>query len=140
MLASHPDVIADRPLAARDQLVSADDKTKPNVRSAIRPLWIFLVLVLLSLPFRVAHLQEPLRGEHEFRQAQTAMGVWDIREHGISLLHPKLPLFGPSWECPMEYPVFQLAAAAVDALAPWKNLDVSVRVTSLAFFYLSAAA
>jgi len=40
----------------------------------------------------------------------------------------------------MEYPVFQLAAAAVDALAPRKSLDVSVRVTSLAFFYLSAAA
>src|SRR5262249_36283230 len=52
----------------------------------------------------------------------------------------KLPLFGPPWECPFEYPVFQIAAAGVDAIAPWNNLDLSIRVTNLIFFYLSAVA
>src|SRR5262249_51530948 len=77
-------------------------------------------------------------GEHEFRQTQTALSVWDIREHGFSLLHPRLPLFGPPWECPFEYPVFQLVAAGVDRIAPWANLDVSIRVTNLMFYYLTA--
>jgi hypothetical protein len=140
MATSYPDVIADRSLTAHESSVAVDDKRKPNVKRAIRPLWILFVLMVFSLPFRVSHLEDPFRGEHEFRQTQTAMGVWEIREHGMSLLHPKLPLFGAPWECPMEYPVFQLAAAAVDELAPWKSLDVSIRVTSLGFFYLSAAA
>jgi len=86
------------------------------------------------------NLGEPFIGEHEFRQTQTALSVWEMRAHGISLLHPRLPLFGPPWECPFEYPVFQLAAAAVDSIAPWKNLDVSIRLTNLAFFYLTAVA
>lgn len=101
---------------------------------------IFLVLLLVSLPLRLVHMGEPLSGEHEFRQTQTALSVWDMREYGVSLLHPKLPLFGPPWECPMEYPVFQLAAAGVDSVAPWHNLDASVRLTAVLFFYLCAVA
>src|SRR6266571_6543457 len=105
-----------------------------------QPLVIFGALAVLSAPLRLFHLQEPLTGEHEIRQTQTALSVWEIREHGFSLLHPKLPLFGPPWECPFEYPVFQSAAAAVDCIAPWSNLDVSIRVTNVAFYYLTAVA
>ena len=100
----------------------------------------FIFLLLLSLPLRLMNLGEPFTGEHEFRQTQTALSVWEMRAHGISLLHPRLPLFGPPWECPFEYPVFQLAAAAVDSIAPWRNLDVSIRLTNLVFFYLTAVA
>src|SRR5437868_5752947 len=84
------------------------------------PFTLFILLVILSLPLRLFNLGAPLIGYHEFRQTQTALSVWEIREHGFSLLHPKLPLFGPPWECPFEYPVFQIAAAAVDKLAPWE--------------------
>jgi hypothetical protein len=101
---------------------------------------IFIVLLVLSAPFRLMNLGEPFTGEHEFRQTQTALSVWDMRTYGISLLHPKLPLFGPPWECPFEYPVFQLVAAAADTIAPWNNLDLSIRITNLAFFYLTAVA
>lgn len=40
----------------------------------------------------------------------------------------------------MEYPVFQLVAAGVDSVAPWHNLDASIRLTALLFFYLCAIA
>jgi hypothetical protein len=103
-----------------------------------KPAFIFVAMVGLSLPLRLVNLQAPFTGEHEFRQTQTALSVWEIREHGLSLLHPRLPLFGPPWECPFEYPVFQIAAAALDSIAPWNNLDVSIRVTNLLFFYLTA--
>jgi hypothetical protein len=101
---------------------------------------LFVLLLLLALPMRLVNIQAPFTGEHEFRQTQTALSVWEIREHGFSLLHPRLPLFGPPWECPFEYPVFQTIAAAVDAIAPWSNLDISIRVTNLMFFYLTAIA
>jgi hypothetical protein len=105
-----------------------------------RPIVVFILFVLLSAPIEFANLGEPLLGQHEFRQTQTALSVWEMREHGVSWLHPRLPLYGPPWELPLEYPVFQLAAAAVDSVAPWHNLDVSIRVTAIIFFYLAALA
>jgi hypothetical protein len=99
---------------------------------------LFAALVLLSLPPRIGNIGAPLTGPHEFRQTQTAMSVWEMREHGVSLVHPKLPLFGPPWECPFEYPIFQMCAAGVDAIAPWHNLDLSIRLTSIVFYYLAA--
>ena len=107
---------------------------------ARRHALIFLLLLLASLPFRLVHLGNPIEGEHEFRQTQTSLSVWEFRENGVSLLHPKLPLFGPPWECPLEYPLFQLAAAAIDSIAPWHNLDASIRLTAILFFYLCAIA
>jgi hypothetical protein len=131
----------------RDEAVSLDDsvliRDKNKVQGMTRAnkhVLCFLLLLLLSAPFRLMNLDASFTGEHEFRQTQTALSVWEMRAHGISLLHPKLPLFGPPWECPFEYPIFQLAAAAVDSIAPWNNLDVSIRLTNLAFFYLTAVA
>jgi hypothetical protein len=117
-----------------------DNQKVCGIARTNRHLLVFIILLILSAPFRVMNLDAPFTGEHEFRQTQTALSVWDMRAHGISLLHPKLPLFGPPWECPFEYPVFQLVAAAVDSIAPWNNLDVSIRLTNLAFFYLTAVA
>lgn len=128
------------PSASTDVSATSGSVSAGRARIIRQPVFIFLVLLLLSLPIRLVHLQAPIWGEHEFRQAQTALSVWDIREHGISWLHPKLPLFGPPWECPLEYPVFQLVAAAIDSIAPWHNLDTSIRVTSLVFFYLASVA
>jgi len=119
--------------------VSIRDKARGATRTH-RHLLVFLGLLLLSAPVRLMNSGEPFTGEHEFRQTQTALSVWEMRAHGISLLHPRLPLFGPPWECPFEYPVFQLVATALDSMAPWKNLDVSIRLTNLAFFYLTAVA
>lgn len=119
---------------------ASDSDRGGYVQYSRRWMVFFLALLLSSLPLRLVHLQEPLLGQQEFRQTQTAMSVWDIREHGVSWLHPKLPLFGPPWECPLEYPVFQLIAAGVDCIVPWHNLDASIRLTSLMFFYLSAVA
>jgi hypothetical protein len=121
-----------RPVLIRDKV--------DRITRARRHLMVFVVMLVLSAPFRLMNLGQPFTDEHEFRQTQTALSVWDMRAHGISLLHPKLPLFGPPWECPFEYPVFQLVAAGVDSIAPWKNLDISIRLTSLAFFYLTAVA
>lgn len=119
---------------------AGEGRSKNWFRASKRPILVFILFVLLSAPVQLANLGEPLLGEHEFRQTQTALSVWEIREHGFSWLHPKLPLYGPPWECPLEYPVFQLVAAAVDSVAPWHNLDASIRLTAVIFFYLAALA
>jgi hypothetical protein len=137
-----PDVHAKREesVSSDGSVLIRDNKRARGVVRANRHVLVFVALLVLSAPLRLMNLGEPFVGEHEFRQTQTALSVWDMRAHGISLLHPKLPLFGPPWECPFEYPVFQLVAAAVDSIAPWKNLDISIRLTNLAFFYLTAVA
>jgi 4-amino-4-deoxy-L-arabinose transferase-like glycosyltransferase len=58
-------------------------------------------------------------------------------EEGPSLLHPKLPVFGPPWEVPFECPIYQLSAAAVGTVLKI-NADLACRVTSLIYFYASA--
>jgi hypothetical protein len=141
MTVSWPQLRANRVDPAPDSFVPGRDKTRARKAGKFKKhLIVLTALFAVSAPLRLMNLQAPFTGEHEFRQTQTALSVWEMRAHGISLLHPKLPLFGPPWECPFEYPVFQIAAAAVDSVAPWKNLDVSIRVTNLAFFYLTAVA
>jgi hypothetical protein len=90
-----------------------------------------LLLVLAALALRAGDIPGPIDGPHEFRQTQTALAAWDIRERGLDLLHPRLPLFGDPWEAPMEYPVFQISAAAVDAASFWESLDLSIKLTAL---------
>ena len=130
--------------SSKDDLTSGSEPRSSTVSYidtlSRAPAAILVVLLLISLPPRLISLNAPLTGEHEFRQTQTAMAVWEIREHGWDVLRPKLPIFGPPWECPMEYPVFHLAAAALDRVAPWTNLDLSIRVTNVVFFYLTAIA
>jgi hypothetical protein len=142
MVISCPDVPAKREESASSDgpVLIRDKKTVRGIARVDRHKLVFLALLVLSAPLRLMNLGEPFVGEHEFRQTQTALSVWEMRAHGISLLHPKLPLFGPPWECPFEYPVFQFVAAAVDSITPWKNLDISIRLTNLAFFYLSSLA
>src|SRR5689334_10551441 len=142
MVISCPDVPAKREESESSDgpVLIHDNKRVLGFAWVNRHVLVFVALLVLSAPLRLMNVGEPFVGEHEFRQTQTAFSVWEMRTHGISLLHPKLPLFGPPWECPFEYPVFQLVAAAVDSIAPWKNLDISIRLTNLAFFYLTAVA
>ena len=52
-----------------------------NLLNIRNPALVFVMLVALSLPPRLVSLQAPFVGEDEFRQTQTALSVWEIREH-----------------------------------------------------------
>lgn len=105
-------------------------------RSRRRESWGVALLLLLALAVRLPTLDKPLIEEHSFRQTQTAYTAVLFHEHGVDLLHPKLPIFGAPFEVPFEFPLFQALAAGVMSwgLAP----DTAMRVTALAFFLLSA--
>ena len=87
----------------------------------------------------VAHwgtLGNPLTERHDFRQTQTAMTAVDFRAHGIDLLHPRVPVFGPRSEVPFEFPLYQAMATVPMNLGV--DADASMRGTALACFLLTA--
>ncbi|MDB6170200.1 MAG: hypothetical protein JWM88_3064 [Verrucomicrobia bacterium] len=92
----------------------------------------------LNLWFSSTGLRNNLLEGHEFRQAQTALAARHLQADGWQLAYP-LPLFGPPWSAPMEFPFYEYLAATVSRVthAP---LEPSGRFVSLFFFYLSLPA
>jgi hypothetical protein len=93
--------------------------------------------VLGSLALRIRTLGQPLVEAHTFRQTQTAYTALIYHRQGIDLLQTPLPVLGPPWVVPFEFPLFQgIAALVMDAGVP---TEIALRSTSLFFFVVSAA-
>ena len=92
-----------------------------------------LVAILLT---RLPTLSNPLTEAHAFRQTQTAWASLLFSQQGIDLLHPQMPVFGPPFVMPLEFPLFQALASlliSVGGLGP----DLADRL--LAVFCFGAA-
>lgn len=100
-----------------------------------RPARIAGAILLLAALVRIPTLGQPLIEHHSFRQTQTAFTAVVFAEDGIDLFHSKLPVFGPPFEVPFEFPVFQ----AIDALLIMAGLpaDFASRLLGLATFLLA---
>jgi hypothetical protein len=99
--------------------------------------WATLVLVAVGIAMRLPSVTRPILGdEHEFRQAQTAFTIRGFSHHGIDLLHPWLPIFGPPWHLAFEFPLFQALATPL----VWLGLSASEagRLLNLVCFQLTA--
>jgi len=108
----------------------------PSARPIHALRWLPAALLLAAFVIHLPTLAAPLVDRHPFRQTQTAFTARIFHEQGIDLLHPKLPVLGPPWEVPFEFPLFQAAAAVVmDAGVPE---DTALRLTGLASFILAA--
>lgn len=103
-------------------------------------LVIFGVLVSLSVTPRLVNLDKPLLEKNAFRQTQTAFTARTFMDSGIEPLNYKTPLFGPPWQVPFEFPLFQSVVAGVSVVGlEGSSFDIACRVTAMFFFYLSAA-
>ena len=114
--------------------------TKPHVTGAVAPRTVAWGCFLVFLGSLAVHWQFALVGWHNsllefhsFRQVQTALLVREFIDHGINFGSP-LPLFGPPWYVPFEFPIYQATAAFVAVMTGWP-LAESGRLTSLGFFY-----
>jgi hypothetical protein len=95
--------------------------------------WSAVTLILsLAAALRVPSLGQPLLEHHWFRQTQTAYTARLFYEQGLSLLHPKLPVLGPPFEVPFEFPLFQALATLPMHLGA--TPDWALRVTGLLCF------
>ena len=102
-------------------------------------------LVLSAIIFLSAivwQLSEILRGWdhnilalHGFRQCQTAISAFYFIKDGFSV-YTKIPVFGPPWIIPIEFPLYQWILAAVTDLSG-QPLEQTGRGISLVFHYVS---
>ncbi|MEP7378481.1 MAG: glycosyltransferase family 39 protein [Chloroflexota bacterium] len=96
---------------------------------------LFLAVVAGVIWFHLPSLNQPLLELHSFRQTQTAWTALIFHQQGIDLFHPVVPVFGPPWYVPFEFPLFQAIGALVMnvGVAP----DVAMRSLGLASFILT---
>jgi 4-amino-4-deoxy-L-arabinose transferase-like glycosyltransferase len=108
-----------------------------DLASRTNPVAIGLGLIGLAFVIHIPTLSQPLLETQSFRQTTTAYPALLFYEGGIDLFHPQLPVFGPPFFLPIEFPLFQAAASLVMHLgvAP----DVAVRLTALVCFLITAA-
>ena len=114
-----------------------------RVRGSLqRTPFVFAVLVILLLGtlLRLPHFFIPIWAErtefHPFRQTQTLMMVREILRNGVDF-SSTLPLFGPPWLLPMEFPTYQNLAALVGMGLGLDDVTAS-RLTTLITFQASA--
>ncbi|MDQ5978398.1 MAG: hypothetical protein QG602_1372, partial [Verrucomicrobiota bacterium] len=75
----------------------------------------------------------------EFRQAQTALSAyWIKQENNFSPAYPT-PVVGKPWSVPMEFPLYQWTVVITGKLTNW-SLTKAGRAVSIACFYLALPA
>jgi Dolichyl-phosphate-mannose-protein mannosyltransferase len=110
----------------------ADEQLSPSShreRSLVIVFWLMLGVALWSWSLS---WNKPILDRHEFRQLQTALSTFWIKQDGYRLNY-ETPLFGPpSWSIPMEFPVYQWCTAQFSRFTGLP-LDQSGRATSILF-------
>ncbi|MBI2513707.1 MAG: glycosyltransferase family 39 protein [Opitutae bacterium] len=75
----------------------------------------------------------------EYRQAQTALSAyWIKQENNFSLAYPT-PVLGKPWSAPMEFPLYQWSVVLAGKATGW-GLTKAGRAVSMACFYLTLPA
>lgn len=72
-----------------------------------------------------------------WRAVQTESTAYWFGKVGINLLNYQTPLYGPPWQIPFEFPLFQAIAAVISKMGIG-DLVFACRLTALLSFYLSA--
>lgn len=121
------------------------DANEPRVaaRSAQRREWrpspttLAVLALAAGAVARLPTLGQPLLEAHAWRQTATAFPALYYRDSGIDLLHPRLPILGPPYEAPFEFPLFQAAASLL--MRAGLEPDPALRASGLFFFLLTGA-
>ncbi len=80
----------------------------------------------------------PIADFNPWRQSQTALTAWYFLRDGFSLAYP-LPVLGPPWSVPFEFPAYQWLVA-LTTQATGLPLETSGRTISLLAFYATLPA
>lgn len=94
---------------------------------------MFVLVVLLTLGLLGLSWHASLLDRYEFRQLQTALSTYWIAQEGWQLDYP-MPLFGPPWSAPMEFPTYQVIVAALHH-ATGLPLEQAGRLTGIVFLF-----
>ena len=111
-------------------------RARDVVRQHATLLGLQAVIIVGGVWLRWPSMSYALTEAHAFRQAQTTLMIREYMTSGLFQLSP-LPVFGPPWQVPMEFPLFQWLAA-VGGNVIGTSPQIAGRLTALAFFELSA--
>ena len=107
----------------------------PNQREAAFSFSVFILCLVFNFwGVHVGWQNKNLAG-YGFRQSQTALSAFEIKEHRNFSIDYSTPVLGKPWAIPLEFPLFQWSAVAV---SDWTGLGLvkSGRLVSLTCFYL----
>jgi Dolichyl-phosphate-mannose-protein mannosyltransferase len=104
-------------------------------KNSLKPMNLaWIISIFFSFVIRFPNLYDK---SYQWRPLQTEMtAYWFVRE-GINLMNYQTPLYGPPWQIPFEFPLFQ-ATAAIMFKAGLGSFDFACRLTALLYFYISA--
>jgi hypothetical protein len=92
--------------------------------------------VVIGLLVRISRLNDSIYERFSFRQTQTAFGIRYFANESLNPFTAQVPVLGPPWKIPFEFPIFQIIASL-----PTKYLyleeAISGRITATLFFLLS---
>jgi len=97
----------------------------------------YLFVGFLAVALRWPTMNFPLNEAFAFRQMQTALMIREFMDGGFFQLSP-LPVLGPPWQVPLEFPLFQWIAAIFGSVVG-ASPQIAGRLTALFFFLLCAA-
>ncbi len=106
------------------------------------PRWLVvgpLLLALLGSAWALTRgWNNSLRDAHEFRQLQTALSAYYFKKEGLKLAY-ETPVLGPPWSIPLEFPLYQAAAAKISVVTG-VPLEQSGRLVGVLCFYAALPA
>ena len=109
---------------------------KNHTKALTSDIFFVSTLVLANFLVRIHLFDHPIS---DFRETQTAFGVRSILRNGMSVFRADVPVFGPPWKLPFEFPVFQYCAAVVAQIFGFGEVKSSL-ITSTIFFLASGVA
>jgi 4-amino-4-deoxy-L-arabinose transferase-like glycosyltransferase len=118
-------------LAAAD---APKENPAPDRRVAVTVTALAVVAFLFSFVAVGIGFHQNLYSFHSFRQTQTALAA-ESMAHGGPFFRYEVPVLGPPWAVPFEFPLYQWLVACV-VRAFHTRLEETGRAVSIAFYYL----
>lgn len=108
----------------------------PSSSGSLRERWAVVAILGLVVLTRLPTLSQPLVEKHDWRQTQTAYTALIYSQSGIDLLHPQVPVLGPPFDLPFEFPLYQAIASI--PMTAGVDPDLALRVVCLITFLATA--
>ena len=113
-----------------------------NTTAQINPVlkldWRYIIFIILSFVISmIARFPFMNHISSNWRSSQTLLTSFWFQKEGISLFHSQLPLYGPSWQVPFEFPIYQ-ALSVLFSNTTHVDLTLSSRIISVTSYYIVA--
>ena len=104
-----------------------------KIGTLLHPNIALIILVVTGTLLRFRGVDRSLNEMFSFRQTQTAWGAKSILNFDAKFLHPEVPVLGPPFEIPFEFPLFQWLHVIFSKIFE-DDIDKSGRILALLIF------